>query len=540
MHTFLITKYAMLNLNTYPSDCFSPTYRRIVSALSTEKKDATANDLMPLLILEGTEKLIKEELVRCIWFGQHFKKDTLYTDDGLRLEVLTPGWETPEGGPDFKHAEILLEGKGLVKGNVEIHVFASDWARHQHQKQETYNTVCLHVVMWNDREETHIKNMAGQMIPQLTLSKYLDTEIDDIVNTIDVEAYLKGKKVNPGHCKTEMKNQSVDRHWLGQFLDYAGDDRVIQKAGKYERWLEQRPFEQALYEAIMESLGYKNNKEPFLTLASRVPLKEMRLVIPEDAPPREKAVHIQALLLGAAGLLPRLNDARKVYDDETVAYIKTIGELWNSIQQKTGIAAMARSDWRYAGMRPANYPERRIAAISNILPECMPQGIFQRILAIFQKPAVAGCQKVEDAAIIKTVTHDVQTLFLNTQDPYWSYRYVAGGKKFSKPQKLLGQERVSAIFINVVIPILLVYARKHHDINLEKTLHLIYRNYTPLPETSVTKFMNNRIWGEPWTPKKMVRSVRRQQGLYQLFKDFCENDNLSCNKCALYLAVVNK
>ena len=135
----------------------------------------------------------------------------------------------------------------------------------------------------------------------------------------------------------------------------------------------------------MESLGYKNNKEPFLTLAARVPLKDMRLVIPEDAPSHEKAIHIQALLLGAAGLLPRLNDAKKVYDDETVAYIKTIGELWNSIQLKTGIAAMARSDWCFAGIRPANYPERRIAAISNILPECMPQGIFHRIPGDFPK-----------------------------------------------------------------------------------------------------------------------------------------------------------
>ncbi|MEK7289329.1 MAG: DUF2851 family protein, partial [Planctomycetota bacterium] len=433
---------------------------------------------------------------------------------------------------DFKHAEILLEGKGLVRGNVEVHVFASDWARHQHQKQETYNTVCLHVVMWNDREENHIKTLAGQMIPQLTLSKYLDAEIDDVVNTIDIEAYLKGKKVNPGHCKTEMENQCADGQWLGQFLDYAGDDRVIQKAGKYERWLETRPFEQALYEAVMESLGYKNNKEPFLTLASLVPLKDMRLVIPEDAPSHEKAIHIQALLLGAAGLLPRLNDAKKVYDDETVAYIKTIGELWNSIQLKTGIAAMARSDWSFAGIRPANYPERRIAAISNILPECMPQGIFHRILAIFQKPAVVSGQKGDDAAIIKMITNGVQALFLDTEDQYWSYCYVAGGKKFPKPQKLLGQERVSVIFINVVIPILLVYARKHHDLSLEKTLHLIYRNYTPLPETSVTKFMNSRIWGESGTPKKMIHSVRRQQGLYQLFKDFCENDNLSCNKCA--------
>ena len=99
-------------------------------------------------------------------------------------------------------------------------MFASDWMRHQHEKQDTYNTVCLHVVMWNDHEGRCIKNLIGQSIPQLTLSKYLDAELDDLVEMIDIESYLKGGKVNPGHCQTEMENQKVDELWIGYFLDY--------------------------------------------------------------------------------------------------------------------------------------------------------------------------------------------------------------------------------------------------------------------------------------------------------------------------------
>ena len=73
---------------------------------------------------------------------------------------------------------------------------------------------------------------------------------------------------------------------------------------------------------------------------------------------------------------------------------------------------------------------------------------------------------------------------------------------------------------------------------LEKILHLVYRNHYPLPATSVTKFMGNRIFGQEKVSGKVVNSVRRQQGLYQIYKDFCENNNLSCNKCALYLSMV--
>lgn len=526
----------MLNLSKYPTNCFSPVYQQIVSSFYAEVKEERANGYSSLHVLEGTERLIKEELVRCIWFGQHIKKDRLFTDAGLRLEVLSPGWWNSEGGPDFKHAEILLEEKGLVKGDVEVHVFSSDWVRHQHDKQNSYDTVCLHVVMWNDNQGEYIKNCSGQLIPQLTLSKYLGAELDDLVDMIDVESYLKGKRVNPGHCQIEIEKQNVPEQWIVRFLDYAGDERILQKAKRYERWIGKNPFEQVLYEAIMESLGYKNNKEPFLMLASRVPLEDIRYLIPEDASVQRKKIDIQSLLLGSAGLLPQQGNAISSHDRETAEYISDVEEAWRKLQNKTGRASMERKDWNYAGIRPANFPERRIAAIANILSECSSLSIFRHILSVFEK---AECYR-EDQKIMETLPEHVQSLFLNISDSYWSYHYTLRGKKLAKPVKLLGKERASHIFINVIIPILLVYAGRHNNTRMEKILHLTYRNYTPLPDTSVTKFMSNRIFGQPDASKKLITSARRQQGLYQIFKDFCENDNMRCNKCALYLSMVER
>ena len=151
-----------------------------------------------------------------------------------------------------------------------------------------------------------------------------------------------------------------------------------------------------------------------------------------------------------------------------------------------------------------------------------------------------GVEKIikKNKKIIKSLIEDIQSIFLNVQDAYWSYHYTLGGKRRKKPLKLLGKERTSTIFINVIIPIFLVYARRHNDMKLEKILHLVYRNHYPLTATSVTKFMGSRIFGQGKASKKIVNSVRRQQGLYQIYKDFCENDNLSCNKCALYLSMV--
>src|SRR3989338_5467510 len=376
----------MLNLTNYPTDRFSPVYQKIVNSTYNHPKDVDN-----IFILEGTEKLIKEELVRCIWFGQHIKKDGLYTEDGLRLEVLSPGRWNSEGGPDFKSGEILLEGKGLVKGNIEVHVYASDWTKHKHDKQESYNTVCLHVIMWNDSKECFIKNSSGNAIPQLTLSKYLNAELDDIVDIIAVESYLKGAKVNPGHCKTEM---------------------------------EKKPFEQTCYEAVMESLGYKNNKEPFLKLASLMPLKEIRNLVPEDAQVQEKKIYIQALLLGMAGLLPQYNNSKTNYDNETMEYIKAVENKWNAIKTKIGQIPMIKNDWTYAGIRPANYPERRIVAIANILSESPSCGIFRRILSVFQKIE----DYKDEQKVIKGIIDEIQSIFLDVHEPYWSYHYKPGGK----------------------------------------------------------------------------------------------------------------
>ncbi|MDR4507348.1 MAG: DUF2851 family protein [Candidatus Brocadiaceae bacterium] len=517
----------MLRIDNNSPEYFLSAYRQSAGSISFG-----AGDAGDVRFREGAGRRIKEEFVRCIWFEQHVKKEKLYTDGGARLEVVAPGWWNSGGGPDFQHAEILLEGRGLVKGSVEIHVFASDWIRHGHHRQKTYDTVCLHVVMWNDIREEYVKNCRDRDIPQLTLSKFLSSALDDIIDLIDTESCLRGGKVLPGYCQTEREKFKVDEQWIGRFLDCAGDERIVQKAQRYEKWVDVKPFEQTLYEAIMESLGYKNNKEPFRMLAMRMPQEDLRSLIPEDIPVQEKNISIQSLLLGMAGLLPGGKDSGKMYDAETEAFLAVIKDKWNTFQPKVSREPMTRENWNYAGLRPANFPERRVVAISTLLSECLSHGIFNRVLYAFQR---AG-DSVPDAASFDRLTATVQSLFLDVCDPYWSYRYTWGGKKLRNSQKLLGAERVSGIIINVIVPVFLVYADKHHDMGLKRMLSLLYRNYGPLPATSVTRFMVRRVLGQSKLSGKIVNSARRQQGLYKIFKDFCENEAMSCNECVLYLS----
>ena len=111
---------------------------------------------------------VREEIVRCVWFGSHFPPEGLTTDDGRRIEVLSPGWWNVEGGPDFVRAELLMEGAGRVVGDVEVHTVASSWHGHGHDRQPEYDGVALHVVMWDDCPGREIVRACGRPVPGFT------------------------------------------------------------------------------------------------------------------------------------------------------------------------------------------------------------------------------------------------------------------------------------------------------------------------------------------------------------------------------------
>ena len=327
-------------------------------------------------------KRIKEQLVKCIWSGQFLKKK-LYTEDGTRLEVLSPGSWNVEEGPDFKGAELLLEGKGVVKGDVEIHVYARDWIRHGHHKQKEYEDVRLHVFMWNDGKNKYLKLKNG-LIPQLELFKYLEFKLDKLVEMIDIEDYPHPAGANVGPCQKGLSSISSDDIWIGSFLDFAGDERVLVKTDRFEKLLKTRTFEQVLYEAIMESLGYKNNKEQFLHLASIVTINDIRSLVPIDVTVKQGCKLIQALLFGMSGLLPDHSASTRVFDSHTLKYINEIEGMWSKFKDAIKNKPMDGGLWSFKYSRPGNFPTRRIAAISRLLAENLETGIFRLVLRSFE------------------------------------------------------------------------------------------------------------------------------------------------------------
>ncbi|PMP98166.1 MAG: DUF2851 domain-containing protein, partial [Thermodesulfobacterium geofontis] len=109
--------------------------------------------------------------------------------------------------------------------------------------------------------------------------------------------------------------------------------------------------DEALYREIMLSLGYPNNKVNFLELALITPYSEIRKL-------KEKVI-IEKSLLYRTGFTDDKEGLPKDFD----------------LSLK-----MDKSVWNYKGIRPANYPEKRIKEIAVLLSETIDEGIVNFFL----------------------------------------------------------------------------------------------------------------------------------------------------------------
>lgn len=110
-----------------------------------------------------------EEFLHYVWQFRSFNYQHLKTASGDDLTILHPGFLNKDAAHDFSHAKIKI-GKTIWAGNIEIHIRFSDWLKHNHQSDRSYENVILHVVYENDVD---IKRIDGSILPILILTDRL-------------------------------------------------------------------------------------------------------------------------------------------------------------------------------------------------------------------------------------------------------------------------------------------------------------------------------------------------------------------------------
>ena len=396
-----------------------------------------------------------ESLLAKLWSKRAARQAEFRTGNGTRFRVLYPGHPGGGAGPDFRDALLQLDGVGLVRGDVEIHLHQRDWRGHGHGSDPNYNGVVLHAALEVESPATELQS--GRQAPVVSLKALLDGEDppEGVPNAALWEA-LAGHGYPQPAGKAEAES----------LLDKAGDRRFLAKSAWFQRLLAEQEPDQVLYEGLLEGLGYRFNQQPFLKLAQRAPYDALAKVA-AGASGTERAKIIESQLLALAGF-PSLDGGSKPLS-------------------RRGLGpAMSVNEWRLFRVRPSNHPRRRIAGAARILDRFMDAGLASGLTQ-----AAAGPKELTAALTVEA---------------------GPGGKG-----SLVGVDRARDLAVNAALPFMhgLAAVRREPDAADAADAALeLYARFPKLQENELTREMAEQLIDPAWAGA--VSTARRQQGLLHL------------------------
>ncbi len=481
---------------------------------------------------EQAEIRVPEKTIRCIWNDQILNTGSLKTLEGESLEVIFTGYWNFGSGPDFKSGAIRVNGK-VYEGDIELHVYKSDWNSHGHSGNSNYDKVILHVFLWKGKDKP-IERPEGPYF-ELELKSYLTKGILELNDELDFDNYPILNAHNYGACHKPLSRLSKEK--LADLLNAAGDARVFTKMERFHNPILIKGYEQIFYEGVAEALGYPINKRPFQELAQTLSLEILAKLVPESLSPEERILHIQALMFGIAGLIEFKKMDRASLSKEDEAYFNKLTQLWKSYEAKAPVSYLSANTWKFGGIRPANFPYRRIAALAHLVVRHREKGMFANYIEQFK--AAISHDEDKGYLLAKRTAKKIYEYFCVDAPDYWAKHYSPGGKTLSSQQQLIGPARSREITINIVIPIGLIYARSCRSVELESSLNSLFQSGKGTSDNKLMRFVKHYIFGNKKDMIEAMTNNKQAQGLMQVYQDYCTQNENNCLKCQ-FPDVVNR
>jgi len=416
---------------------------------------------------------LREDFLHYVWRYKQFDFKDLKTTSGESIEVFQFGNYNTDGGPDFKNARIQLD-KTIWAGNVEIHIKASDWLKHEHSKNPAYNNVILHVVFEAD---TIIKNQVGQPIPTLELNGRIPLKLKNTYLQL-----LHEKAWIPCISQIETVSDFTKTIWLDRLLI----ERLEQKTTIIAEALERNNnnWEITFYQMIARSFGLKINVEPFERLAQTLSLITL-------AKHKNSLFQLEALLFGQSGLLE--GEFKEDYPNQ-------LKKEYKFLSHKHNLSPLPKTIWQFLRLRPPSFPTVRISQFAALVHQS--SHLFSKVL---------------EAKNIK----ELEVLFEVQISDYWLTHYVFD-KESKKRKKSLGKSTVQLIIINTIIPALFLYGQSKSE---EKYKDIALKFLEQLPAEKNKVIENWKSLGFK------TDSAYQTQSLLQLKKHYC--DKKRCLSCSI-------
>jgi hypothetical protein len=218
----------------------------------------------------------------------------------------------------------------------------------------------------------------------------------------------------------------------------------------------------------------------------------------------------QALLLGAAGLLPSQRWPGKSAGEKEV---RELERIWRSAGKEVG--TMRESDWNFSHIYPNNSPVRRIVALSYLLERYCAGKLLDGILQLVRETSLAyGHRVLENGLTVAS-------------DSYWCDHFDFDVRSKTEISALLGSSKAGEIAVNVVLPFAFSWGKVTNEPELMKKAMKLYQDYPRLSENAITRHMAKQLTlNEP-----ADFTARHQQGLIHIFREYCREGR--CSQCPL-------
>ncbi len=412
------------------------------------------------------------------------------------MRVLHPGFQSFEGGPDFRGAVIQIGSAPAQSGDVEVDIRSHGWRAHGHDRNPTFRNVILHVIWDGERP-------AAGTPPTLLLRSVLDAPLGELSLWLGDKAAAPMPEQLRGRCSAPLSELSAPQ--LMELLHQAAYVRLQGKAAHFQARARHVGWEQSLWEGLFRALGYKRNVWPMQHLG------ELRA---RWHTPRATSLALQARLLGISGLLP-VELSRSQASADT--YVRQVWDQWWRERDEFSDCILPREVWHFNGLRPANHPQRRLALASRWsqagdLAAKLERWCLRKIPDNLLEGSLLEALKVEN-------------------DDFWSWHYTIRSARLKKAQPLLGLSRVTDLAINVILPWLWIRAMEGKNAAVQRAVEGRYFTWPAAEDNSVLRLARQRLLRG--ATARALPNAAAQQGLMQMVRDFCDHSNALCDNCQL-------
>ena len=403
-----------------------------------------------------------ERLLHYVWKYKLYTATPLITTEGRPVQVIDPGMQNTDAGPDFFNAKIKIDGT-LWVGSVEIHDKSSDWLLHHHDTDKAYDCVILHIIGFHDFQPVRTN---GNPIPQMLL-----TVPENILRSIDWLLYREEALPCLDHI-TGIAPLHI-ACWMEALLS----ERLERKTHDIFLLLDayQTDWNEVFYITLTRNFGFGVNNDAFERLAKSLPLRCIQ---------KQRSSHsqIEAMLFGQAGMLEEENDDH---------YYRLLQREYDFLRHKFSLSPMEDFVFKNLRTRPVNFPYLKVAQLAALWVQY--DTLFSAILEARS-------------------TGEIKKYFRIPPSGYWEthyhFRYASPRK-----EKTIGENALNILLINTVVPMLFAYGLHNKRPEYCERATRLLESIPPEKNTIVTTFYNAGI---------TVRHAGDSQALIQLKREYCE------------------